>query len=309
MENITHLISKWPCERDNTSLSVVGNPLLGAGVLIGYTLLGVATYTWAFWYQSKGLKLLRRSCITPYLWQQQIRGVQNIHGPLIAVISMDVVNVITALILASEIAASACSSVTLCFYTLLFCFISRWFAVSFHLVTAYFSLVYLSCPRRGAKLRCTFALIYLMICTLIPFFAFFIQWAVYMMAVLSFGLVLGIIAKCRVPPSSLSAAAEKKWIVIFAVCTFLVVYLPSFVLECIIYSGGSSGKPPDEYTEIYVNILFFTNCHLVMNGALCFLILKLSGAEEEERQQQREPQQRGWQLEQEWRREQEWQEH
>lgn len=60
MENITSLINDWSYGRDtssNNTVGVVRNPDLGAGILLGYTLLGVATYIWAFWYQRDGLVL------------------------------------------------------------------------------------------------------------------------------------------------------------------------------------------------------------------------------------------------------------
>lgn len=288
MENITSLISDWSYGQDtssNNTVGVVRNPDLGAGILLGYTLLGVATYIWAFWYQRDGLVLLKRSWWMPYSCHQfSSRGVHNIHGPLISVISMDIVNVIAAIILGSQMATSACNLKYTCIYTVLICFISRWFGVIFHLLTAYFSLVYLCNPQQETKIHCTFAIIYLIMCALIPFYTFFIQWAAYMMAIFTFGLVLGIAAKFRVPPELPSAATVKDLIGILAMCTFLVVFLPSFILECLIYSTDNR-KVTDEYDAIYVNVLLFTNCHLIMNGLLCCLILKLSAAEEEQQQQ------------------------
>lgn len=294
MENITDIISKWSygpkMPFSTTRSGVVGNPKLQAGILLFTSLLGLVTYIGVFRYQRRALSLLKRSFIMCFSCEHmKLQGAQNIHVSLFALIFIDVLNVIGAMIFGGELAASACLYGNTCQYTFELWVFSRWFEMIVHLLTAFISLLYLCQPHLGAKLRGVFSVVSLLLCVFYYSFRVYSRVALYMINAVTILLAMGITATLKVPPVSHSTATNKKLIVILAMCMFFVVFFPGFVFECLIDSQG----PSEQYSIIALNFFFFTNFQVCLDGLLCCVILKLSA---EEGVVEDEPQQ--WELQQ-----------
>ncbi|XP_026018453.1 uncharacterized protein LOC113019126 [Astatotilapia calliptera] len=292
MENITHVMSKSPYgPKMEFNWGVVVNTNLAGGILLSTSLLGLATYIGAFWDQRGALSLFKRSFITSFSCDHgNLKGVQNTHVSLFALIFIDVLNVIGAMTLGSHLVAATCPGNT-CLYTENLWMFSRRYLVMIHLLTALISILYLCHPHLGSKLRCVFSVVSLLICVLYYSSVHYTIEVLYMQEVLTCGLALAITAKSKLT----GRKKDKLRIVTVALCTFLVVYLPVFVLDYLIYSRTISGLPIEDYFIIYVNVYYFTNFQVFLDGLLCYSILKMSAAEEEQQPQQWELQEQGLQ--------------
>lgn len=261
-------------------------PQVPAGLLLGYSLLGLATFAWAFWSQRSRLPVFKKSFFMSFTCRHgKLSGVQNVHSSLISLLSIDALNVITAIILGIQLAGSACCSPCGCVCTFIICFLSRWLGVIAHLQTALVALNYLSHPQLRAKLHLIVMGISFSIAAVIPVYIFITQVAIFLLGAIIIILALAIIANCEGSSLPRSALAQKKLIVLVSMCTLLVTYIPSFILQCMILSLRNWVA---EYEVIYTYVLFFTNCHLVFDGLQSYLILRLSAGEEEEQRQQQQ---------------------
>ncbi|XP_039465916.1 uncharacterized protein LOC120439204 [Oreochromis aureus] len=297
MENITHVMSKSPygqkMEFGTNNWGVVEDTNLAGGILLSTSLLGLATYIGAFWDQSSALSLFKRSFIMSFSCDHgNLKGVQNTHVSLFALIFIDVLNVVGAMTYGSHLVAANCPGNT-CLYTENLWMFSRRYLVMIHLLTALISVLYLCHQNLGSKLRCVFSVVSLLICVLYYSSVLYTIEVLYMQEVLTCGLALAIIAKSK--PTG--RKKDKLRIATVALFTFLVVYLPVFVLDYMIYSRTISGLPIEDYFVIYVNVYYFTNFQVCLDGLLCYSILKMSAAEEDREQppQQWELQEQGLQ--------------
>lgn len=162
--------------------------------------------------------------------------------------------------------------------------LTRLYGVILHLLTSAWCLIH---PKSESKQCYFFTVISILTLVLSPVYAFVKEVAIYVLGVITIGLALGVIINFRLSAASPAPAKEKKLITTLAMYIFLVVFLPSFILECLFNIIGTS-----DIEIIYKNALFFTNLQLIFNGLLCFLIMKLSaGAEEEEEEEEEEQQQ------------------
>lgn len=165
--------------------------------------------------------------------------------------------------------------------------LTRLYGVILHLLTSAWCLHRLIHPKSESKQCYFFTVISILTLVLSPVYAFVKEVAIYVLGVITIGLALGVIINFRLSAASPAPAKEKKLITTLAMYIFLVVFLPSFILECLFNIIGTS-----DIEIIYKNALFFTNLQLIFNGLLCFLIMKLSaGAEEEEEEEEEEQQQ------------------
>nr|XP_033466326.1 uncharacterized protein LOC117246493 [Epinephelus lanceolatus] len=286
MENNTYLFSSLPYNRESALLMTAGvevDPNMCAGLLLGSLFLGLISYIWAFWSQRSRLTAFKEAFILTFSAQHgRLRGVQNIHNFLLSLLFIDIMNAITAVVLVIGFLGSTCNSGMVFVYAFFGWFISRCMGVVLHLLNALVCLLFLLNPQLGAKLRCFHTLVVLLMIVLIPFYVFYRQVAIFGLGTITIGLAVTIVAKCTVPAVSPSAAARKKPIVLVAMLTFLFVYTPPFILQCLIISAINREEPTDEYLTIFMKSLFFTSFHLLMDGLLCFLILKLPSEEEEQ---------------------------
>ncbi|CAI5671802.1 unnamed protein product [Oreochromis niloticus] len=239
---------------------------LAGGILLFTSLLGLVTYICVFFYQRRLIK--------------------HIRCPLIYMICVDIVNFFMGITVGSEYleyssdCRISCSSSWLSVAWLL----TRLYGVILHLLTSAWCLIH---PKSESKQCYFFTVISILTLVLSPVYAFVKEVAIYVLGVITIGLALGVIINFRLSAASPAPAKEKKLITTLAMYIFLVVFLPSFILECLFNIIGTS-----DIEIIYKNALFFTNLQLIFNGLLCFLIMKLSaGAEEEEEEEEEEQQQ------------------
>ncbi|XP_039465617.1 uncharacterized protein LOC120439029 [Oreochromis aureus] len=239
---------------------------LAGGILLFTSLLGLVTYICVFFYQRRLIK--------------------HIRCPLIYMICVDIVNFFMGITVGSEYleyisdCGISCSSSWLSVAWLL----TRLYGVILHLLTSAWCLIH---PKSESKQCYFFTVISILTLVLSPVYAFVKEVAIYVLGVITIGLALGVIINFRLSAASPAPAKEKKLITTLAMYIFLVVFLPSFILECLFNIIGTS-----DIEIIYKNALFFTNLQLIFNGLLCFLIMKLSaGAEEEEEEEEEEQQQ------------------
>ncbi|XP_042072532.1 uncharacterized protein LOC121813089 [Haplochromis burtoni] len=257
----------------NTRAGVYEDRNLAGGILLSTSLLGMVTYICVFFYQRRLIK--------------------HIRCPLTYMICVDIVNFFMGISVGSGYVESisdcgiSCSSSWLSVAWVL----TRLYGVILHLLTSAWCLHCFIHPKSKSK-QCYFlTVISILICVLSPVYAFVKQVAIYVLGVITIGLALGVIMNFRLSAASPAPAKEKKLITALAMYIFLVVFLPSFILECLFNIIGTSDSE-----MIYKNVLFFTNLQLIFNGLLCFLIMKLSAGVEEEEEEEEEEQQQPQQL-------------
>ncbi|KAK2862899.1 hypothetical protein Q5P01_002432 [Channa striata] len=156
MDNSTHLVSSsvssWKSALPRP-VGVAGDPYLAAGLVLGYFVLGLGSYTWAIWSQRmaissfyKGIKLCT---VGRY---SDLTGIQNIYGFFKPLISIDAANVITALALVVELFMSACNPPDVCHQVFFAWLLFRHFGVLLHVFNALACLFYLDHPQQAAKI-------------------------------------------------------------------------------------------------------------------------------------------------------------
>ncbi|XP_054863730.1 uncharacterized protein LOC118471433 [Amphiprion ocellaris] len=268
------------------SAGVVGDPYLAAGYLIGSSLLGFLIIIWVFWYHRSNLSLFKRSCIMSFTCQENsLMGVQLVHNSLVTLLSMDAMNLILAIILGAEIVGRLCDGKWSCLYIERVWFLSRWFGVIIHLLNASLSINHLCHQSLSVtRVRIAYSLIGLMIGIIIPLYVYVPGVAIFILAAFMFLLALSVIVTSTASTLSPSTSTLKKLIMVVAMCNFLVVYVPTFILQCLLFSSYSHNKLMN-YIIVYVNVLFFTNLHLIFDGFLCAFVLKLPSGEEQQQQQ------------------------
>lgn len=287
--NNTSLISSWLYSRGAVVIMTEGadgNSKLAAGLLLAYFLLGLACYTWAFCSQRGKLKDVKESIILSFSCKQgSLRGVQHIHNSLSALVFVDLLNAITAIALAVQLLSSSSSDELTVFYVFVVWFLSKWFLEALHLLNALMSIIFLCQLQSEAKLRHIAAAVLFFLAVLCFLYVFLIQVAIYVHAVIVFGLVLAIIVKSTVPAVFPSGNAGKIPIISVAMITFLFVYIPKFVIECLVrISHHNYWDTADKHSMLYEKALFATNVQLFMDGLLCFFILKLPASDQQRQQ-------------------------
>ncbi|XP_042072531.1 uncharacterized protein LOC121813088 [Haplochromis burtoni] len=292
MENVTDVISKSPygpkLAIGTKNWGVVVNTNLAAGILLSTSLLGLVTYIGAFWFQRGALSLLKNSFIMSFSCEHMnLRGAQNTHISLFVLLFIDVLNVIGAMTFGSQLAAATCSG-NPCVYTEYLWMFSRRYLVMIHLLTALISLLYLYRPHLGATLRCVFSVVSLLICVLHYSSVLYTIEADYLLEILICGLAVAIVSTAILSFAATGGKIVKIGITVISMVTFFAVYFPSFVLRYLVYSRPTSGQPGADYNTIFVNVYYFTNFNVFLDGLLCCLILKFSDGEKEDELQQLE---------------------
>ncbi|XP_035796699.2 uncharacterized protein LOC118469144 [Amphiprion ocellaris] len=279
------------------SAGVVGDPYLAAGYLIGSSLLGLLIIIGVFWYHRSNLSLFKRSCIMTFTCQENsLMGVQVVYNSLMTLLSMDAVNLIVAIILGAEIVGRLCDGVINCLSVEITWFLSRWFGVIIHLLNASLSIYHLCHqPLSVNRVRIAYSLIGLMIGIIIPLYLYVTKAAIFILASFMFLFALSVIVTSTAPTLSPSTSALKKLIMVVAMCNFLVVYVPTFIAQCLLCTAVYDHDLVN-YEIIYANVQVFTNFHLLFDGFLCALILKLPSGEEQQQQQEQWQQQQQQEL-------------
>ncbi|XP_035798720.2 uncharacterized protein LOC118469530 [Amphiprion ocellaris] len=266
------------------STGVVGNPYLAGGFLMVTSLLGFLIIIGAFWYNRRNLSLLKRSCIISCSYQQNcLVGVQLVYKSLVSLLFMDALNLIVAIIFGASLVQLSCNDVIRCDYVEITWFLSRWFGVIIHLVNASLSIYHLCQPLSVTRVRITYSFISLLIIIVVPLYLYVTKAAIFTLAAFMFLFALSVIVTSTESTSSPSTDTLKKLIVVVAMCNFLVVYVPTFIVQCLLYTAVHD-EDFEKYTTAYANVQVFTNFRLIFDGLQCALILKLPSGEEQQQQ-------------------------
>lgn len=278
MESITHLFSSLPHSRESAlhvTASVEGNPNLAGGLLLGYVLMGLATYIWVFWSQRSRLEGLR---LTLSCQAHDLKKVQKIQGNLLPLLFMDFVNAVTAIIIAIGLLTSTCNSELHCEYVVIAWYLSRSFGFLLHLLNTWVCLIFLCHPGRDVNQRG----IYLPLITLgfmfIPGFILRPAGTMTGLQIMIVAFALPLPVKCVISTAaSPSNAIWKKLIVLVAMLTFLIVFTPTFILQWLTIT-----MPVEQHL---MNALFYTNFQLLLDGLLCYCFLKLPSEDQQQQQE------------------------
>lgn len=262
--------------------SIIENPKVAGWILLGYSLLGVVTFIWAFWTQRHRLSTFKQSMILSFTGQNdKLRGVQSIHYTLIPLLFIDAMAAVTEFGSAMHLLfESFCPNCAIMTYTWL---ILRCLGLVFHFVNALACILYLYNPLWVVKARCLAHFVTFLVVIL---FVFFIEIALlgHEVLILLLGL-FSMIAQFKVTPPSLSAAVHRRKIALVAMLNFLLVFAPAFVLNWLMMTQNLPN-----YTVLYGDVTFGTNFHIYIDGILCYFILKLPSEEEQQQQQQHQHQ-------------------
>ncbi|KAM3590996.1 uncharacterized protein V6R79_020321 [Siganus canaliculatus] len=242
--------------------------------------LGFLTFLCVFLIQHNRLRVFKHSLVLFLSLQQgRLKGVQNVHASLIALLATDVLHLMTTIIFATELSSSCLGSTTgSCQYSSMFWVLTKHLAVVLHVVTALVSVWFLCQPQSADKLRCLFALVVQLFLVLAPVYIFISNLSMLAIAVLIAALTLATVWKCIYSRQYHYATSWRIPMVILAVITFSVI-APSFVLQCQLLV-----QPSRTVATVYMYLLFVSNFQLVLDGLLCLCVLKLFPAEEESQQ-------------------------
>lgn len=286
----SHLIScslySWGSDGVIRCIITDGDSKLAAGLLLGYVLLGLACFTWTFWWHRGKLKDVKKSIILFCSCRQgSLRGVQHIHNSVSALVFMDLLNAITAIVLAVQLLSSPSVNDRTIVHVFNVWFLSKWFLEALHLLNALMSIILLCQLRTDTNLRLIAAAVGFFLVVLCFLYMSAITYGTYLHAIIIFGLVLAIIAKSTVPVSPPPSTARKIPIISVAMITFLLGYIPKFVIECFVkISKHEYWDTANKHALVYGEALFIINIQLIMDGLLCFFILKLHAGDQQRQQ-------------------------
>lgn len=261
----------------------VTNPTLGAaaasnmtwtvGLLFGYSLLGLLSIVSAVWVKCDRLRFLADSIVFFFSCKlAKSRGIQAVHECLSALLLADFVNLIAAIWLAAQLSTDSSCSGAFGLWIL-----SKGFMEGLHLLCALVCILFMHNPQSGTRLQLIAMFIGLLLVVFLPFYLFRSEVAVNGELVVNCAMALVImLSNCfnhsfpgKVPVLSV------------AMVTFYLVYLPKFFIQCL-EGPFRHWRLQGEGFTVFEKFLFFTNFQLVLDGFLCFCILKLPV---EERQQ------------------------
>lgn len=242
---------------------------LTVALMLTSTGVGLLSILWGLLVNCGALGLLAES-LTFYFSCRLAkgRGVQAVHECLAALLLADLVNVIAAVFFAAQVAAGSCGGT--CVRAFGLWFLSRSFMEGLHLLCSMECVLFLRSPQAGTRLQLAATCIAVFLVSILPFYVYHSQVAVTGESGVNCGMALVIIvAACRK-----SAVPGKRPVVAVAMVTFFFFYLPKFLFQCLL--GPFRYRAPLEGgISVYEKFLFFTNFQLVLDGILCFFILKL----------------------------------
>lgn len=263
----------------NNFLDIMENSTVQSLVLLGYLLLGLLSYTWAFYSQRHKLSRFKESLILSLTCKDsQLRGVQNTYGCLLALVSMDVLNAVSAVAVAAFLLNNNCLFGCVIFSHIWF--VSRGTALLLHSITALVSILFLCHPDWGFTLRCIAKLLLLIAYISVPFYFFYYYIILMAVSVYDFVLMVAIVGNIWALLSP-KAAAQRRSITLVAVVTCLFICLPNFILDCLVFESLNKRQIDFNYIKISSTIFHLTNFHLFLDGLLCYFVLKLSADDEQ----------------------------
>lgn len=249
--------------------TVAGDATWTAALLLSYTLLGLLSFIWAFVAKFDRLGFLAESLVVFFSCKlAKRRGVQAVHECLWALLLADLVNAITALFFAARLGSFSCDDVCVRAFGLLV--LSKGFMEGLHLLCALVCVLFMHNPHLGTKLQLVALLVAFFLVALIPFYVFYSEVALSGESLLNCGMA----AVIMLTACYRATIPGKTPVVLVAMVTFFFVYLPKFLIQRLKAPFGSMTRLEDSFM-IYAKFLFFTNFQLVLDGFLCFCVLKL----------------------------------
>lgn len=248
--------------------TVVGDTTWTVAFLLSYTLLGLLSFTWVLVAKFNRLRFLAESFVFYFSCKlAKRRGIQAVHECLWALLLADVVNVITAVFTAVQLSNFSCNY--MCARAFGLWVLSKGFMEGLHLLCALECILFMHNPHLGTKLQLV-AMFVALLLVFIPVYMCYSEVALSGESIVNCGMALVIMLtacyKATIP--------GKIPVVSVAMVTFFFVYLPKFFIQCLKGPFRCWNPLQDSFT-IYEKFLFFTNFQLVLDGFLCFCILKL----------------------------------
>lgn len=260
MENITdrHL-----------NATVVGDATRTVALLLTYTLLGLLSFIWAFVAKFDRLGFLAESLVVFFSCKvAKRRGVQVVHECLWALLLADLVNIVTTVFLAAQLSYFSCNY--MCVRTFGLLVLSKGFMEGLHLLCALECVLFMHNPHLGTKLQLIAMFVAFFLVVFIPFYMFYSAVALSGESIINSGMAVVIMLtacyRATIP--------GKTPVVLVAMVTFFFVYLPKFLIQYLKGPFGNGDRLEDSFM-IYERFLFFMNFQLVLDGFLCFCVLKL----------------------------------
>lgn len=262
-------------------VTVAGDTTWTVASLLAYSLLGLLSVAFAFLAKCSRLRLLAESLVFFFSCKlAKRRGIQAVHECLSALLVADAVNVMAAILFAAQLSTGSCSDV--CARAFGLWILSKGFMEGLHLLCALVCILYMHNPQSGSRLQLISMFVGLFLVVFIPFYVFYSEVAVNVESVVNCTMALAIILSNCYHASS----PGKMPVVTVAMITFFFVYLPKFFIQHLKGPYRYWSSLEDGFT-VYEKFLFFTNFQLVLDGFLCFCILKLPV--EEQQQQSADP--------------------
>lgn len=249
--------------------TVVEDATWTVALLLTYTLLGILSFIWAFVAKFDRLGFLAESLVFFFSCKlAKRRGVQAVHECLWALLLADLVNAIAAVYFATQLSYFSCNYTCVRAFGLLV--LSKGFMEGLHLLCALECILFMHNPHLGTKLQLVAMFVGVFLVVFIPFYMVYSEVALTGESIINCGMavVIMLTACYRV------SIPGKIPVLVVAMVTFYVVYLPKFLLQCLKGPFGNGNRLEDTFM-IYEKFLFFTNFQLVLDGFLCFCVLKL----------------------------------
>lgn len=249
--------------------TLVGDATWIVALLLTYTLLGLLGFIWAFVANFNRLWFLAESLVVFFSCKlAKRRGVQAVHECLWALLLADLVNAVTALFLAVQLSYFSCSHVCVRAFGLLV--LSKGFMEGLHLLCALECILFMHNPHLGTKLQLVAMFVGFFLVAFIPFYMIYSEVALSGESLINCGVAVVIMLtacyRATIP--------GKIPVVLVAMVTFFIVYLPKFLIQRLNGPFGNWSHLQDSFV-VYEKFLFFTNFQLVLDGFLCFCVLKL----------------------------------
>lgn len=260
MENVTN---------PSLNATVAGDMTWNVALLLSYSLLGLLSFVWAFLAKRNRLRFLAESFVFFFSCKlAKRRGIQAVHECLSALLLADFVNVIAAILLAAQLSTGSCSYV--CTRAFGLWILSKGFMEGLHLLCALVCILFMHNPQSGTRLQLVAMSVALFLVVFLPFYMYYSEVAVNGESAVNCAMALVImVSSCYY-----NSVPGKAPVVSVAMVTFFFVYLPKFFIQRLKGPFRYWNSLEDGFT-IYEKFLFFTNFQLVLDGFLCFCILKL----------------------------------
>lgn len=248
--------------------TVAGDTTWTVALLLSYTLLGLLGFTWVLMAKFNRLRFLAESFIFFFSCKlAKRRGFQAVHECLWALLLADVVNMVTAIFSAAQLSNSSCDYI--CARVFGLWVLSKAFMEGLHLLCALECILFMHKPHSGTKLQLV-AMFVALLLVFIPFYMCYSEVALSGESIVNCGMALVIILMA----CSRATIPGKKPVVTVAMVTFFFAYLPKFLIQ-LLKGPFRYWNPLEDSFTIYEKFLLYTNFQLVLDGFLCFCILKL----------------------------------